>query len=174
MKRHLILVGLPGSGKSTVGRLVAAELAAPFVDLDDVVELSTRKSIPHLFATEGEPAFRAIEREAMERALAGEPSVIAAGGGWLAQPGNLEAVGNRGVLVYLQVSPETAARRVGPAAVRRPLLADQELSVRMRELYEARRGFYQRSHAAVEGDAEDPALVAREVVKLARSLAGWY
>ena len=180
LKRHLVLVGLPGAGKTTVGRLVAGALKAPFVDLDDVIEAASGKGIAQLFEERGEAAFRDLEREAMARALAAPPSVIAAGGGWAAQPGNLEAAGGRAVTVYLRAAPEVAARRVtgsqprGPASDARPLLAGQDVERRMRELLEARRSSYERCQATVPADGEQPAAVAGAVVKLARSLAGWY
>ncbi len=180
MKRHIVLVGLPGSGKTTVGRLAAAELGAPFVDLDEVIEAGSGQRIAQLFAGPGEAAFRDLEREAMERALAGRPSVIAAGGGWAAQPGNLEAAGGRAVTVYLRAAPDLAARRVtasqpqDPKSDRRPLLVGQEVEQRMRELLESRRSFYDRCQTSVPADQDQPGAVAAAVVKLARSLAGWY
>ncbi len=169
-----MLVGLPGAGKTTVGRLVAADLEAPFVDLDDVIELGSGKSISRLFADQGEAAFRALEREAMERAMTGAPSVVAAGGGWVAQPGNLEAVSGSAVVVYLRVKPEVAARRVLPAVHSRPLLEGPDVADRIGELFAVRQSFYQRCEASVSADGDDPGAVAREVANLARRLAGWY
>lgn len=163
-----------------MGRLAAAELKAPFVDLDEVIEASSGQRIAQLFAERGEAAFRDLEREAMERALAGEPSVIAAGGGWAAQPGNLDAAGARAVTVYLRAAPEVAAARVAaseiqePIADRRPLLAGRDVEGRVRELLQARRTFYERCQATVAADGSEPGGVAGAVVKLARSLAGWY
>jgi len=137
VKRHLILVGLPGAGKTTIGRLVAAELRAPFVDLDVAIEQRAGKPIARLFAEDGEDAFRTLERSEMESVLSAPESVIAAGGGWAAQPGNLEAATGRALTVYLQVTPEGAAARVAPAADRRPLLAGADLTGRLRELLSA-------------------------------------
>jgi shikimate kinase len=179
-RRHIVLVGLPGSGKSTVGRLAAAKLKAPFVDLDEAIAASSGKRIAEVFAERGEPAFRELERQAMERALAASPSVIAAGGGWAAQPGNLEAAADHAVTVYLRVAPEAAAARVavseatGATSGSRPLLAGREGESRMRELFRARRSFYQRCRATVSADQGPPEEVAEAVAKLARSLAGWY
>jgi shikimate kinase len=180
MPRHLILVGLPGAGKTTIGRLVAAELRAPFVDLDQAIERRAGKSIPRLFAEGGEGAFRTLERAEMDIALAAPESVIAAGGGWAAQPGNLEAAAGRALTVYLQVTPEVAAARAAMSEVpsqmsdSRPLLAGGEVPTRMRELLSKRRTRYERCDVTVSANPDAPGAVALEVAELARSLAGWY
>ena len=178
MRRHLVLVGLPGAGKTTIGRLVAAELCAPFVDLDQAIEERADRSIARIFAQQGEAAFRHLERTEMDAALSAPAGVIAAGGGWAAEPGNREAAAGRALTVYLQVAPEVAAARLAmsdgsPMSEERPLLAGSEVVVRMRELVSARRSFYERCDVIVPAP-DDPNVAAREVVKLARSLAGWY
>src|SRR5437588_9342018 len=87
MKRHVVLVGLPGSGKTTIGRLAAERLHAGFVDIDAIVERREGRPIALIFAEKGEAAFREMERKEMEAALAGEPAVIAPGGGGAAESG---------------------------------------------------------------------------------------
>src|ERR1041384_5854692 len=91
-RRHLVLVGLPGSGKSTVGRLVAKGLPAPLIDIDQLLVRQMGRPVRQIFGMIGEPGFRQMEREAVRAALAGPPSVIVPGGGWAAQPGEMEAV----------------------------------------------------------------------------------
>jgi shikimate kinase len=127
-------------------------------------------SIPELFAREGEAAFRARERRAMARALAEPPQIIAAGGGWAAQPGNLDEAELRALVVLLEVSPAVAARRVGAASDRPLLVGDPlpklEALAAERAVYHARAGF------AIAADAA-PELVAAALATGARQYAGW-
>ena len=85
MKKHIVLVGLAGSGKTTIGRLVAEQLRAGFVDIDLILARREGKAITLIFAEKGEAAFREMERKEMDAALATEPAVIAPGGGWAAR-----------------------------------------------------------------------------------------
>src|SRR5690606_5119060 len=120
--------------------------------LDETVSDYHQAPIPELFAMYGELWFRAEERSAMERLLAGPPGVIATGGGWAAQPGNLATAEGRGLTLYMSVSPELAAARLGQAGDR-PLLAGQVLP-RLRELLASREAYYRR--ADLEIDASGP------------------
>lgn len=165
---HLVLVGLPGSGKTTAGALAAGHLTIPFHDADDLIEEQEGMTVAGLFAERGEAAFRSLERLVVERLLQATPrSIIAPGGGWAAQPGNLDTVRSRGLVVHLVVSPETAAARLGRDGSR-PLLAGDALT-RLRELAAARRAFYQRADAAIPTEGRSPEEVARELAELARS-----
>ncbi len=172
MRRHLVLVGLSGSGKTAAGRLAAGTLSAPFHDIDALIEEGEAVSIARIFAERGEPAFRRLERGAVREALAGEPAVIAPGGGWVAQPGNAEDAGEGAILVYLRVSPEVAAARVANQ-VNRPLLEGTDPTQRLRQLLEEREAAYLGAHRVIETDARTVDEVAAELVVLARSTAGW-
>ncbi len=172
-RRHVVLVGLPGSGKSTVGPLVAGALGTSFRDLDSAIEHRAGKTIAELFARDGEASFRILERAEMERVLAGAPCVVAAGGGWAAQPGTLESAEGRALLVYLALPAAVAADRVAGAPVERPLLAG-DVRERMAALLAARAGYYERCEARVDAAGGSPEAVAGDVVRLARSRAGWY
>lgn len=102
MRGRLILVGMPASGKTTVGRALAEALAVPFYDCDEVVERMMGRTIPEVFDTEGEGAFRAVERRALER-LCGEdaPCVIATGGGAVLSAENRELLRRSGTVFWL-------------------------------------------------------------------------
>jgi len=172
MKRHVVLIGLPGSGKSTVGRLVAEQLRATFVDIDAIVERREGRPITMIFAEKGEAAFREMERKEMETALASEPAVIAPGGGWAAQPGAIEGAKLRALVIFLYTRPETATQRAAPEGTR-PALSGEDPVARMRLLQRERDEFYRSAHAQVDTDRKSAPQVANEVVRLAQSSAGW-
>ena len=120
--RHLVLVGLMGAGKTTVGAACAARLGRPFVDTDDVVEANTGTSVAEVFATEGESRFRELERQAVADACATPaPAVIACGGGAVVDPENRRRLRRAGFVVWLQAPPATLMDRVG-TGTERPLL----------------------------------------------------
>jgi shikimate kinase len=173
VRRHLVLVGLPGSGKSTVGRIVAERLGAAFVDIDAVVSRRMQMPIARIFGEFGESRFRTLEREAMAATLAGEPSVITPGGGWASQPGALESARPQGFLVFLHAGVATAASRVLDGE-ERPLLTGENPQERMRRLLLEREPFYRRADAQVDNDPpRTPEQAAEEIVALARARAGW-
>jgi len=165
--RHLILGGLPGVGKSTVGALVAAELGRPFVDLDAVIVRRMGMPVERIFGEFGASRFRELEREAMAEALLAAPSVLAPGGGWAAQPGNLEASRAEALFVWLTASAEAASRRAEQGEVR-PLLAGSEGRDRMATLLHERNAFYARADVTVGNDRDDPAVAVAEIVDWVR------
>lgn len=172
MKKHIVLIGLPGSGKTTVGRLVAAQLHAGFVDIDAILVRREGKPIAMIFAEKGEAAFREMERREMETALANQPAVIAPGGGWAAQPGAIGGAKLYALVVYLRARPETAAQHAAPEGTR-PLLIGEDPVARIRQLQREREPFFKEAHAEVDTDRKTPPQVASEVVRLAQSSAGW-
>jgi shikimate kinase len=172
VKRHLVLIGLPGSGKSTVGQLVAETLSAPFVDIDAIIARREGRPIALIFAEKGEGAFRGMERQEMDGALAGPPAVIAPGGGWAAQDGALESAQGRALVIYLKTRPATAAARAAPAGTR-PVLMGEDPGVQMRALLAERERFYLQAESQVETDRLTASAVAAEVVRLARQEGEW-
>lgn len=115
-----VLIGPPGSGKSTAGRLLADRLGLPFRDTDADVEAAAGKSVSDVFVEDGEERFRELEAEAVRSALADHPGVLALGGGAILHEATQELLAGHRV-VYLQVGLDQAVRRVGLASAR-PLL----------------------------------------------------
>jgi hypothetical protein len=111
--RTSILVGLPGAGKSTVGRAVAERLARAFLDLDKEIERRELQSITEIFAMKGEPYFRESERNLTQEIRESGNMILSPGGGWVANPEVVRLLRPPGQLIYLKVRPETALKRLG-------------------------------------------------------------
>ena len=167
---HLVLVGLPGAGKSTVGRAVARKLQRPFVDFDIELERRERQTVRQLFAERGEPAFRALE-VSLTRELAGmQPSVFAPGGGWITNPGVVELIRPPGRIIHLKVSPAGALKRLGSARASRPLLMESDPAAVLDRLWASREALYAMADGEVDTEVVDFKRVADKVVLLARGL----
>lgn len=122
--RPILLVGLPGAGKSTLAPLLAKALGLPARDSDALIEQAMGRSIAEIFAGEGESRFRAEERRVLERLLSGPAAVIAAGGGALLDPGLREAAQARATTIWLDADLDTLAARLGDARGRPLLVGD--------------------------------------------------
>ena len=146
LTKRIALVGLSGAGKSTVAPLLAERLGFDWIDLDAAVERAAGESIATILTARGEPAFRELESSALETALSDELSsrglVIACGGGILGPARNRERLRESAVTVWLQVSPEAALARLGPAErAKRPLLGTTPI-ISLRALLEVRSALY--------------------------------
>lgn len=163
---HLWLIGMMGSGKTTVGRLVAAAVDMDFHDVDLIVQQRRGTSIPELWEREGEDAFRAVEAAAIEELARAEPAVISTGGGAVLREANRNAMRRSGTVVWLQAPAEVLAGRVTGGAGR-PLLDHGGGRDRLAELLEARWADYElAAHHAVSTEGRTPAEVAGEVGQL--------
>jgi shikimate kinase len=164
---HLLLVGMMGAGKTTVGRLVAEELGRPYRDSDAMVEAATGHSVPDLFATEGEATFRAAESAALRAAVLPPPAVISVAGGAVLDPANRTLLASSGTVVWLRGAPATLVSRVGGGAGR-PLLAPDPPRA-LADLDAVRRPLYAAvADAVVDVDDLEPAQVAEAVLREAR------
>ena len=172
---HIVLVGLPGSGKSTVGQLLAAQLKAPFIDLDHEIERRERMSVADIFASRGEQEFRAMERMITQELAQRPPSVIASGGGWILDEANISALRPPARIIHLAVSVATALQRLGPDINRRPLLTGQpEAAARSRfaALAAARMPLYSRADSEISTENLTPQQVMDSGLRLAYAW-GW-
>ncbi len=162
-KRLIYLLGFMGSGKSTVGQLLARRIGWPFIDLDSTIEAGQGASIRDIFERVGEPFFRQIERAALAEISKSEPAVIALGGGTWVQDANLELIRNTGgATVWLDSSVEELRRRCA-AITNRPLFRDTESFV---QLYNQRLPYYQLAEFRVGTDGFTPEEVAERILGL--------
>jgi shikimate kinase len=152
---HLVLVGLMGSGKTTVGRWVATRLGRPFLDSDDVVEARTGRTVREIWLSDGEAAYRALEAEALADALSCEtPTVIAAAGGVVLSAANREALGNAdATVVWLRADPDVLVERA-TSGTHRPLL-DDDPAATLRQMATDRDDLYEQVADAIV-DASRP------------------
>ncbi|OBG67924.1 MULTISPECIES: shikimate kinase [unclassified Mycobacterium] len=163
MAPKAVLVGLPGSGKSTIGRRLAKALGVEFLDTDAAIEQRTGRSIADIFATDGEQEFRRIEEDAVRAALADHDGVVSLGGGAVTSPGVCEALAGHTV-IYLEISAGEGVRRTGGGAVR-PLLAGPDRAEKFKALMAKRAPLYRRvSTIRVDTNRRNPGAVVRYIV----------
>jgi len=147
--RTLVLVGMMGAGKSSVGRRLAAALDMPFRDADEEIERAAGRSISEIFAERGEAEFRDGERRVIARLMDEPPHVLATGGGAFMHPDTREIVARKGLSIWLKADPEVLARRVGRKD-NRPLLKGKDPKVVLTELLALREPSYRQADLIVE------------------------
>ncbi|OBF44123.1 shikimate kinase [Mycobacterium sp. 852002-50816_SCH5313054-b] len=163
MAPKAVLVGLPGSGKSTIGRRLAKALGVGLLDTDVAIEQRTGRTIADIFAIDGEPEFRRIEEEVVRAALADHDGVLSLGGGAVTSPGVREALAGHTV-VYLEIGAREGVRRTGGSTVR-PLLAGPDRAEKYRALMAERAPLYRRvATIRVDTNRRNPGAVVRHIV----------
>ncbi|MDQ5978163.1 MAG: shikimate kinase [Verrucomicrobiota bacterium] len=170
METNLYLVGFMGTGKSTVGRLVARQVGFDFVDSDHEIERVQGKPVSQIFAEQGEAAFRAMEREFVERGHPPKRCVVSCGGGLIVPPGMLELLRSRGVVVCMHAPIDTIIQRT-LHATHRPLLAVENPEQRLRDLYAQRESLYRKSGTLVLTDKRPLREIAAHVLRVYRQEA---
>jgi shikimate kinase len=162
----IYIVGFMGSGKTTVGRMLADEIGWRFADLDDDIEHSQHKSISEIFATSGEEEFRRIEHHALLNRIRsirrGTPTVLAVGGGAFTLPANITLLQENGVTLWIDTDLEVMRKRV-QTSDHRPLARDAE---KFERLYHERRASYSQAEFHVPLHVNDSRLAVSEVLKL--------
>ena len=149
----LFLIGMPGSGKSSVGAALAESMDLLFFDLDDLIIAKTGKEISRTFSEEGEDYFRQIESECLSDLIESEESfVCATGGGAPCFSGNLERMEGSGIVVFLEVLLDTLTKRLADQRGTRPLLSG-DLQAKVSQLFESRDDCYSKAKVHIDGNA---------------------
>ncbi len=162
----IYLVGFMGSGKSTVGRMLADQIGWRFVDIDDDIEAVSKTSIADLFTNRGEQEFRTIETEAIRQRVrkiqSGNPMVIALGGGAFTRQTNIDLLENNGVTIWLDADFPVVRKRVS-LTNHRPLARNAE---RFAELFQSRREFYAKAEYRIEISEDNSRLALQQILHL--------
>ena len=143
MKTNVALIGFMGSGKTTVGKILAEKLNKQFVEMDSLIEQKAGKSIPQIFAQDSEIAFRQLEIETTKEVAGSKNHVIACGGGIVLNKINIDRLKDKAVIVYLTASPAAILKRTAADKNKRPLLKNNK-AVTIGELLKFRKPFYER------------------------------
>jgi len=165
--QQIVLVGLSGVGKSTIGKILAERLGWPLLDTDDLVTEREGKTPAEIITSRGEPAFRDVERGVVHEAAQRVPAVIATGGGAFQMAASRRSLGERGLICYLDATPAEIARRLreAPQASERPLVDGDELEARLQELDDERRRAYSHADIWVPVQGMDPATAAARILQ---------
>lgn len=161
--QNISLIGFMGTGKSSVGQLVAAQLHFTFLDTDHVIEARAGKSISDIFAELGEPAFRELERKIVGELVTRKKTVISTGGGLPANPDNLASLKTHSLVVCLWASPEKIWERVR-TQTHRPLLNEPDPLAKIRKLLEEREPYYRQADVLLNTELRSLKDVAQQVI----------
>jgi shikimate kinase len=161
--QNIALIGFMGTGKSSVGQLVAAQLHFSFVDTDELIQSRAGKSIPEIFSQAGEQTFRDLETQLVSELSHAQRTVISTGGGLAANPANLASLKQHALVVCLWASPEAIWERVRDQ-IHRPLLQSPDPLGKIRELLQAREPFYRQADALVNTEQRSAKEVAQNVL----------
>ena len=168
--KNIVLMGFMGTGKSTVGEIVAARLGRPFVDFDARIVDVSGKSIAEIFAENGEEGFRRWEGRISCASACTEGQVLATGGGIVLDPENVRALSRRGILICLEASIESIVERVSKDGGR-PLLNSKDRWQRIRDLLEERRPLYEALPYHINTEGMSAEAVADRVIEISSSQA---
>lgn len=166
--RTIYLIGFMGSGKSTLGKVLARLLNYSFIDLDRYIEKKEGATVAEIFSRHGEEKFRELERLAIHETAQKGDTVVATGGGAPCFFDNMDFMNQQGITVYLKIMPDNLARRLTSAPAHRPLLAEKdenELHEFIKQRLKERSPFYQKANIVADTETLSPEETARNIVQ---------
>lgn len=167
--RHIAIIGMRGSGKTTIGQILARRMTMPFYELDDLIENDTGLSLGEIFDLEGEQYYRAVEEKTLERVLKRSPGVIAAGGGLVMNPTALFLLKLHGFVVWLQASPEALIARVRSSKDQSRLSAHPQVSKQLKAILDRRTPYYAQADLVLDTTRKSPEDIVNAIVQAFQS-----
>ena len=165
---NIYLIGMMGSGKSTIGKILAKTMATPFVDLDHYIEVKNNKSVSNIFREDGESHFRELESDALSH-LEDSNVLVACGGGIVLNKTNREKLLSTGKVIFLHASISKIAERLKDS-IDRPLLHEKERVQELTKIWHERKEYYQETaHIIVKTDMKSPDEISEDIVKRVHS-----
>ncbi len=170
MKPNVILVGLPGCGKTTIGRAAAKLLGWPFIDFDTEIERRVHASVQEIFSRHGEARFRSLEQELTRELVTCSGTIMSAGGGWVTNTESMALLRQTGRIVYLRATPSHLIQRLAVARVPRPLLQVPDPLGTLERIEAERRSLYEEADHTIDTEVVDRKELIESVRQYAASL----
>lgn len=156
--RKIFIVGMPGSGKSTMAKYLSSETSFKYLDLDEEIELKSKKSVSKIFEIDGEESFRVLEKETLDEIIQKEEKfILATGGGTPSYDDNMEKMNENGITIFLNTSPEILIERISRKN-KRPLFNSTNVREKVSKIFDERIKFYKRSKHTIINNNREKAL----------------
>ena len=156
--KKIFIVGMPGSGKSTMAKYLSSETSFKYLDLDEEIELKSKKSVSKIFEIDGEESFRVLEKETLDEIIQKEEKfILATGGGTPSYDDNMEKMNENGITIFLNTSPELLIERIS-IKNKRPLFNSTNVREKVSKIFDERIKFYKRSKHTIINNNREKAL----------------
>ena len=156
--KKIFIVGMPGSGKSTMAKYLSSETSFKYLDLDEEIELKSKKSVSKIFEIDGEESFRVLEKETLDEIIQKEEKfILATGGGTPSYDDNMEKMNENGITIFLNTSPEILIERISRKN-KRPLFNSTNVREKVSKIFYERIKFYKRSKHTIINNNREKAL----------------
>ena len=166
MLKTIVLVGMMGSGKTSIGKELAKSLNINFIDSDKEIELKCRKTIPQIFETKGETYFRKIEEKICVKLIDGNPKVLSLGGGAFLNNAIRRKINKLGFSIWISPSLETIYERLGKSKNKRPLLDYKNLKRSIKEIYDNRKEQYNKANYTIRTKSDNKKNIVKKIIEI--------